>query len=325
MIIKIRTAKYKHNGEPLEIKEFDLDSKGKGIKDDPFIFDSSSDLPQDFEIVESNVYIIIKNCQLNSLLLAYSKNVVIQDCTFRSLSLLNCVNISIIKCNANFMKINQCQSCLLKDSNFDTEFKLYKCYSTTFNNCKWDLFFDSDNLSRGNIIENIKDPYIEDVLYIQKPLLKKKNTFAISSSSFTHGNILQEIECKGSGRINDPIIIDNSAVKKARLKDITLYLNKYYIIFKNLVLKKINLYDSKNVTLENCNISKSIKLKFCSDIKIKSITVRFLRFGACQDIYIENSKIKEINLYKGYKGSVNLKNCNYKIINENALKYVKFN
>ena len=286
MKIKIRTAKYKHSGEPLQFKKIDIECKGAGVKEDPFILDSSSDIPNDFEILESKVHIIIKNCHVNSLVLGYSKNITIKECSFRAVFLYHCADITINKCHINFMTLNVCRNCLLKNSKFDTEFKIFKCYNNTFKACEWDIFFDSNDLSRGNILESIDDPFIEDILEIQKPLVKTTDSFAISTSTFWHGVILKDIECQGTGTVKDPIIIDNSNVKKIDLKDIVIYHNRHHVIFRNLTLKKIKIYDSKHVTLEGCDISKSIHLKFCSDIKIRSISMKLLKFFACQDTFV---------------------------------------
>ncbi len=322
MKIKLRKGIYKRSGEPLRFEEFEVECRGTGVKEDPFIIDSSSSIPNDFEILESKRFIIIENCHLNSIVLGYCKNIYMKNCILRSLFFYNCTDITIDNCESNFINLIECRNCLLKDSRFDTEFKLYKCYNNKFKNCYWDLFFDSDNLSRGNYLENIDHPWIEEILEIQKPLKKTTDSFAVSTFSSLYGNILKDIECRGSGTKKDPIVIDNPNIKKAKLKDLTLYHNRYYVIFKNLTLKKIKLFDSKHVILEDCTFSKSFHLKFCSDIRIISNTVKFLKFGSCQDTFIENSDIKEIDLYKGYEGTINLKNSIYQKISENALNQI---
>ncbi|MHA2474421.1 MAG: hypothetical protein ACXAES_14440, partial [Promethearchaeota archaeon] len=282
MTIKIRTAKYKRSGEPLQFKEIEIKCKGTGVKEDPFILDSSSDLPEDFEIVESKAYIIIKNCNIKYLVLGYSKNITIKDSSFRALYLYDCTDITINKCHISLMTLNICQNCLLKNSKFDTSFKIFKCYNNTIKACEWDVFFDSENLSRGNTLENIEEPFLEDIIEIRKPLEKTTDSFAISTSTFSHPYrfFLKDIECQGTGTVNDPIIIDNSNVNKAGLRNIELSPNRHHVIFKNLSLKKIRIIDAKHVTLENCNFSKSIHLKFCSDIKMSAISTKSLKFGA---------------------------------------------
>ncbi len=323
MKIKLRKGTYKHSGEPLKFEEFEVECRGTGIKEDPFIIDSSSSIPNNFEILESERFIIIENCRLNSLVLGYCKNITMKNCIFRSSFLYNCINITIDSSEINFINLIVCRNCLLKDSKFDTEFKLYKCYNNTFKNCYWDIFFDSDNLSRGNYLENIDHPWIDEILEIQKPLKEPTESFSISTFSLFHGNVLKEIECRGMGTKSDPIIIDSHNIKKAKVKDLTFYHNRHFVIFKNLDLKKIALYDTKHITLESYNISKSCNLKFCSDIEMNFVSINVLKFGACQDTSIENSDIKEIDLYKGYEGTINLKNSRYQKISENALNQIK--
>ncbi len=323
MKIKIRIGKYKKSGEPLDFKEFEITTQGSGLKEDPIILDSLVDIPSDFEILESDVYIIIRDCHINSIVLGYCENIKMERCTFRSIFLYNCSNIIINKCHSSFMNLVECRKSLFKDSKFDTELKLYKCYNNKFIGIYWDLFFDSDYLSRGNIFININKQQIEDVCEAQKPFLKISNSFSVST--LIHGkNLLKDVKCKGTGTIIDPIIIDNFDIKNVGLKDITMYHNRHNVLFRNLNLKNINLFDTKHVSLEDCNISNSIHQKFCSDIKISSISTKFLKFGACKEISIQNSDIKEIDLYKGYKGSINLSNCTYKKISPNALKQIYF-
>jgi len=324
MPIKIWTAKYKRSGEPLQFKEIEIECKGGGVKEDPFILDSTSGLPQDFEIIESDKYIIIEKCRLNSIVLSYAKNITIKECSISSSFLTHCTDIKITKCKSSFMNLIDCRNCLLENSKFDTQFKLFKCYNNRIKACEWDFFFDSDNLSRGNILENIDETSIKDVLEIQKPLVKTTDSFAISTSNIWQGRFLKDIECQGTGTASDPIIIDNSNVEKAGLKDIGIFYNRYYVILKNLSLKKLKLFGTKHVTLEDCNFSKSIHIKFCSDIKMRAISTKFLKFGACQNTLIENSDIKEIGFYMGYEGAIDLINCTYKKVNKNAMSEIKF-
>jgi hypothetical protein len=123
------------------------------------------------------------------------------------------------------------------------------------------------------------------------------------------------------------------------VREIELFCKRDFVIFKYFDLKLLKLYDTKHVTLEDCKISKLCKLKFCSDIKLNFAFIKKLKFGACQATVIANSKIQEIEVYKGYiPGSpklkkndpnqkygepITLRNCTYNKIDKKSLHAIK--
>ena len=54
--------------------------KGTGTKEDPLIIDSSNDLPQELQILNSSLYILLERCNINNLSLTGSQNITVSGC-----------------------------------------------------------------------------------------------------------------------------------------------------------------------------------------------------------------------------------------------------
>ena len=107
MIIRVRNGRYKiRTSEPLEFKEVEIECIGSGIKDDPAVIDSSSDFPKgNIDIVESELYIVIKDLEIKLFALRHTKNVVIRNCKFNSLMMINCTYVTIEDSRISFLTI----------------------------------------------------------------------------------------------------------------------------------------------------------------------------------------------------------------------------
>lgn len=343
MIIKVRNGSYGfRTGEPIKFEEFEVECNGSGTMEDPAIIDSSSNFPKgNIDIVESELYIVIKDLYIELLALRHTKNIVIKNCSFNSLMMVDCNYVTIEDSRIPFLRWFGNQNCLVKNSVTEESIRLYKCSNNTFINCEfWNFFTVHEKYCRENKFENcdfsgtLFNPTKEAFEQIKNPSLKSKSSYSINGRSS-----IEEVECIGSGTKDNPYIIDNHELKDQDVKEIGLFCKRDYVIFKNFNLKFLKLYDIQHITLENCNISKLCVLKFCADIKISFTSIKKLKFGACQDTTITNSDIQEIEIYKGYipEGSkfkeidlyqnfgepIILRNCTYKKIKKESFPVIK--
>ncbi len=300
-----------------KIEEFEINCKGSGSKEDPLVIDSFLRLPTDFDIMESDLYILIKDCTLKYVNLLYSKNITIENTTFEILNLCYCSYIKIQKIRCDSVLFIVCHNCSFEDSRSQEWFQLYKCFNNVFKNCEiWNIFWDILHLSRGNIFENnqVHRRYEYDSKIIQKPLLENYKTFSVGGLG-----LLTELICKGNGTKADPAIFDYFDQNNQEFDLRKIIKNRHFLIFKNFKLKYVKLIDSQHIIFENCSFSEYINLKFCSDIKMKSISTNILKFGASKDVIIENSDIQILKTFKKLAGTITLKNCIIKKIKKNAI------
>lgn len=329
MKIKVRKVKYKNvfSGiwgvkTPENYEEIELDCNGSGIKDDPIIIDSLIDGSLNFDIVESDNYIVIKNSTLLFLCLYYSKNISIINCKIRNLRLGNCENIHIEKVVCRFIEICESHNCSLIESRSE-KIILYKSHSNVFrNNEFWNLFYDTHMLSRNNIFEENKVPNPEEFVFksIQDTDLKDENRYLIYCYSNLQGYEACNIACTGNGTKEDPYIIDDLDSIDYKIKAIELFNRRDYIIFKNIDIKSLRLYDVQNIQLKDCSFTDTLLLKYCSKIKIDQIYAKKLKLGASEDIDISYSEFNQIDTVKGSTSKIKLNNCTYKKINNILLE-----
>lgn len=137
--------------------------RGSGKEGDPYIIESSNTLPRALMIQKSNIYIIVKGCNLHELILKKVQNVVIENCEFNELYVVKCSNISIENSNVNryfllgdSIKIIN-QNCTIVNLN------LAHSFESSFKNCK---IHEGESLSsRANIFEDSQLPEIfQDML-----------------------------------------------------------------------------------------------------------------------------------------------------------------
>lgn len=339
MLIKVRDGQYSwRTGEPVRFDEIEIECEGSGSKEDPAIIDSSIKFPKgNIDIVESELYIVIADHDIKLLTLRHAKNVTIKNCTFNSLLMVDCNVITIENTHSSYLRWAGNQDCKVIDSVTEEQFQFYKCSNNIFKNCEFWNFFNFDHeYSKGNKFENcdfsgtLFVPSKEAFYEIQKPGLKHMNTYSLGVRSET-----EEVEYSGSGVKDNPFIIDRNNIQDQKIREISLFCKRDYVVLKNFNIKRLILYDCSHITLERCNISKLCLLKFCNDIKMIYVSLKTIKFGACLDTIIENSDIKKIDFYKGYvpvgrkmKGinldenvgeKVIFKECSYQKIKKGAL------
>jgi hypothetical protein len=102
----------------------DLQWTGSGIKDDPFIIESSKGLPSHFQLQRSRLPIVIRNCNFHQIVLKKAQNIVIKDCSARIL-MHNCSEVSIENCTVSTLFLEYCFGIVVKDSLVEKMFKYY--------------------------------------------------------------------------------------------------------------------------------------------------------------------------------------------------------
>ena len=322
MKIKVRIAKYTFMGYPLSFNHIELECNGAGTKADPAIIDSFSDLKVNVEILESDLYITIKNCVMCFLDIYYSKNVSIQGCTLRTLDLRACSNIQVENIKCSWLKMSNCTDCSLFDSESREETIIYKSFNNYFKRWNFGNFlFNPDGLSRNNVLEDceIFDLGLEEVKQLQEPISEFVNSLPINCYSPLKGYVAPEVICLGKGTKDDPFVIDSLDIIPFKVKRIELCHVRDYIVLKNIKIKSLRLYDVRFFKLEQSECKDSILLKFCSDIQLNSTNSKKLQLGGCENVHIVNSTFNKIESLKGLLSHINLKNVIYKQIDKKLL------
>ncbi len=132
-----------------------------------------------------------------------------------------------------------------------------------------------------------------------------KFTIARLVVTFRARNLVRlEIECKGSGTEEDPLIIEPSESLPDSFHIIRSHL---FVIVKNCKRDFISLNSCTNITITKCNF-KNCVIKNCNDINIKDTSIsNNLKIYDCMDIKIEDSIIKNLKCKRS--NSTNIRNC----------------
>ncbi|MFW9872715.1 MAG: hypothetical protein ACFFG0_06390 [Candidatus Thorarchaeota archaeon] len=131
-----------------------LECKGSGTEDDPVIIEPSADLPKDFIIRNSNLYIHIKNCTIPHLTLEKCKNVMVEGCTLSICVLHKCLNITVKNSSiSNFLTVYVSHGNIIEDVTIN-KLNIHHSNSNLVKKCKIDNIiykFSKDNKFQGNI------------------------------------------------------------------------------------------------------------------------------------------------------------------------------
>lgn len=286
MKIKLRKVKYKTlRNVPENYEEMEMDCQGTGTKEDPLVIEYVEDRSLNLDILEFDKYLVIKNCKLRVLSFYYSKNISVIDCKLRELRLRNCENIYINKVICSWIEMYESHNCSLIESRSEESINLFRSHNNVFKKCEfWNFFYDILFLSRNNIFEDNDVFDSEDFVFksIQETELDRRNIYLINCYSNSEGYETREVICQGHGTEKDPYVIDSLESIDYKIKTIELFNKRDHLIFENINIKSMKLYDIKYVQFNNCNFSSSLIFKFCSEIKMdfflfKRIKIRFLQ------------------------------------------------
>ncbi len=88
-----------------EENKANIDWKGKGSQNDPIVIDDNIDLPLNIRFMTGDLYIHIRNIDINVLVLDNSHNIIIEDSVLSKIKLIKCNNVIIRENLIRNMKI----------------------------------------------------------------------------------------------------------------------------------------------------------------------------------------------------------------------------
>ncbi|MFX1281350.1 MAG: hypothetical protein ACFFA3_18525 [Promethearchaeota archaeon] len=316
MQLKIyKSSNYSENNNLLE-----LECKGNGTKEDPFIINPSTNLPEYFEINESEDYILISNCSVSTLKISISKNITLKDCYVDWLEVSGCRNILITDVISGLLALVMSHKCTLYGCEIERELCISNSSNNLIKNCIVKQRLDY------NLFERCSDNRFEDNIIPEKHLSKiSKDSANLMNDSFekqlfTIPESATTFECKGNGYKDDPFIFTPQVFYMNRF---SLLETVHYVIIKNFNLRYIGLARCKNKFIEDSKI-KLLLLDYCSNVKIERTEVKKLWIGQVQDVLISDCTVDKINVKKSFEGGIVFKNCAINQMKGKNLDKIKF-
>jgi hypothetical protein len=294
-----KTSKYSEQNNVIE-----FDCKGKGTEDDPLIVDASLNLPESFEINESEVYINITNCTISKLKISVSRNISFIDCYIDWFEISGCTKIRITNTVSGVIGLEMCNDCFLENCDIARTFAIVNSSNNIIRNCSIKERFEYNlfNRCKDNVFENnqISNKLLHKIE--ENPLSNmdqgKKPLFTIIESPIT-------IECTGKGFKEDPFIFTPQIFYAQRF---SLIETVHHVLINNFNLRYIFIGRCKNKYINDCNV-KIIELDYASNVKIAKTRIKNLWFGQCKNILISECIIDKVKLKKPFIGGTVFKNC----------------
>ena len=110
-----------------------------------------------------------------------------------------------------------------------------------------------------------------------------------------------EIECKGEGTKENPLIIEPSDKIP---KNFIVRGYKYNLVLKGFKLRYILVENCQNITIEDTELTR-LRMDHCSKIAIRNFTCfSRLTLYRCEDVTIETSFIAQLRLFKASDNSI---------------------
>jgi hypothetical protein len=88
-----------------EENKANIDWKGKGTQNEPFVIDDRIDLPLNIRFMTGDLYIHIRNIDINILVLENCQNIIVEDSILSKIKILKCNNVIIRENLIRDMKI----------------------------------------------------------------------------------------------------------------------------------------------------------------------------------------------------------------------------
>ena len=110
-----------------------------------------------------------------------------------------------------------------------------------------------------------------------------------------------EIECKGDGTEENPIILEPS---EKIPRDFSLQVSKYHLVLMGFTSRYIFLEQCQNIVIEGTELNR-LRMVKCSKIVIKNLTCYHrLTLFRCEDVTVENSFIGRLRLFQSSDTSI---------------------
>jgi len=313
-------------------KEIEIECNGSGTEEDPIVIESSENLPRSFEIFDSNNKIIMKDFTHSSggyddeitwVSLFFSENLSIENCVMDNLYFHLSSHIKIKNLTCRNLILSECQECLLEDCHIEETLAIVKSGKNKIKNCIIDykFIYNLHHQCRDNTFENnqIPEEFIDSIVSIK---CVDKRTFTINGGGFaTVSGDSIELEFSGNGTEYDPIILKPSENIPYFMN---LYGNRLNLLFKDFIPKhpkRIKFENCRNIIIEYGNL-KSKYLRYCSNIRIKNISIKRVELEECQNITFEECEIGTVIIQKPIKNSIVFKNCSITRMKENLINKI---
>ena len=143
-------------GKNPHYKKIILDFKGRGTRDDPIIIEPAENIPQSFDIRDLDLFINIRNCELQALSIDSCQNIKLENCIFKIILLKNCLGIDLKSIRlTKYLKLGDClrikiEDCIIKN------LSIYHYNFNVIKNCVINKI--KEVRSKENVFESIKIP-----------------------------------------------------------------------------------------------------------------------------------------------------------------------
>jgi hypothetical protein len=180
--MKIAIYVIRYAGRYPNWKRFLIECKGTGTENDPVIIEPSMNLPQAFKIQDSDLFINIKNCNLQSLIIRSSQNIKLKSCRFKFSILNYCSKIEVenLICS-KYLQVNYCTNIRIEGCNIK-KLKVYQSNSNIIKNCiiaKLKSTSSNDNIYESISIPEDKLKKLEKNHFVDRIKLKSLIVFLI--------------------------------------------------------------------------------------------------------------------------------------------------
>ncbi len=314
------------NKELLIFEEKTIEVNGVGTVDDPCVIHPNLNLPDVFEIYDSNINIHIVDLNQDSLALYHCTNLTIENCTFVDLHLSRDSKILIKGVKCRDLELYESKECRIESCTI-ASLVSYNCYYNHFKDNEFQHFHDLYDTSKNNTFDNntIPQKYKKKFEKAQKTQRETRNTISIHNgrSSFKLSLDDYEFICSGSGTEINPYII---GPQDHKFHSVSVSQHRSHMQFKKLINnpKFLNFNYCKHVKVEDCKF-KGLIISYCDDFRLNNITASYIRIDRTSgDILIQNSTFKKIILFRFTHGNITFKNCKIDIVKKNLLSSFQF-
>ncbi len=108
------------NEKNIQKKAKENNWKGDGSKENPFEIDNVKDSSSTLEIIDMDLFIVIKNCTWKKIIFIKCKNIMIKTCVSIILKLIKCQNMHIETCNVQkVMESQLCSNIIIQNNNIE--------------------------------------------------------------------------------------------------------------------------------------------------------------------------------------------------------------
>ena len=113
-----------------------LQWQGSGTEHDPFIITSSDGLAKEFRVLQSNLYIIFRECNLDIIWLTKTQNIRLENISFKKFILDACQGMGIKGCDIPFLSITDSKDNYFEQTTISAVYNV-RSNANIFKNCQF--------------------------------------------------------------------------------------------------------------------------------------------------------------------------------------------